>query len=129
MITDDIGIWNNLGSIQTQIRTWVKIPTTSTSQNETFRAYFECDDWDKLRAYVLIRARYTTANTDQVCIPIRVFPSLVPVVFEIPMLREFADRSIYFRNLEVYKVNRRRPKLVGITLDVNLQIRIEELWG
>lgn len=129
MITDDIGIWNDLGNIEVLPKLWLKLPITSTSANDTFRAYFQCSNWSNLRSYVLIRPRYSTQNSDQVGLPVRVYPSPIPVVFEIPILKELADRSIFFRDLEVYKVNRYKIKTVGISGDTQIVIRIEELWG
>jgi hypothetical protein len=127
--TDDIGVWNNLGTIQAQKKLWVKFPTTATGANATLRASFLCSDWDKLSSYVLIRPRYTTANTDATGEATRIYPALTPVIIEMPIPSDFQERSIYFRHFEVYKVSYRRTRLVGVTPDANLQVRLEELWG
>lgn len=127
--SDDIGVWNNLGTIRAEPKTWIKFPTTATGANATFRAAFICSDWDKLSSYVLFRPHYQTANSDQIGTSIRIYPNQQPSIFELPIPQDLQDRSIYFRNIEVYKVRYRRTRLVGITLDANLDIKLEELWG
>lgn len=127
--SDDIGVWNNLGTVQAQLKTWLKFPVTATGANATFRATFICSNWDKLSSYVLFRPRYQTANSDQVGTSIRIYPNQQPSIFEIPIPQDLQDRSIYFRDIEVYKVRYCRSRLVGITLDANLDIKLEELWG
>ncbi len=129
MITDDIGIWSSLGVIQPQRKQWLKLPVTATGGNNTFRLFCECSDWSKLAAYLLVRSRYTTSNTDQVGLPIRISPSPIPVIFELRMPEELLERSVYFRDLEIYRVNTARLNYMGTNINASLQIRIEELWG
>lgn len=127
--TDDIGVWNDLGMVQALKKLWVKFPITATGANATLRASFLCSDWSKLSSYILIRPRYTTSNSDATGEATRIYPATTPVIFEMPIPADFQERSVYFRDFEVYKVSRRRPRLVGITPDANLQVRLEELWG
>ncbi|MBW4644759.1 MAG: hypothetical protein KME23_17650 [Goleter apudmare HA4340-LM2] len=127
--TDDIGVWNNLGTIQTVKKQWIKFPVTATGANSTLRASFICNDWNKLSSYVLIRPRYNTANSDQTGNAVRLYPATTPVIVELPIPLDLQERSVYFRDFEVYKVGRRRSRLVGVTPDANLQIKLEELWG
>ncbi|WGV25967.1 hypothetical protein [Halotia branconii] len=127
--TDDIGVWNDLGTVQAEKKLWVKFPTTATGANATLRASFLCSDWDKLSSYVLIRPRYTTASSDATGETAKIYPATIPVIIEMPIPADFQERSVYFRDFEVYKVSRRRTRLVGITPDANLQVRLEELWG
>ncbi|MBE9208837.1 hypothetical protein IQ244_20280 [Nostoc sp. LEGE 06077] len=127
--SDDIGVWNNLGTIRAEPKIWIKFPTTATGANATFRATFICSNWDKLSSYVLFRPKYQTANSDQIGTAIRIYPEQVSSIFEIPIPQDLQDRSVYFRDIEVYKVRWRRVRSVGITLDANLDIKLEELWG
>lgn len=127
--TDDIGVWNNLGTVQAEKKQWLKFPLTATGANATIRASFFCSDWTKLSSYILIRPRYNTANSDQTGNAIRIYPQSTPVIFEVPIPQDLQDRSVYFRDFEVYKVSRRRQRYVGITPDANLQVKLEELWG
>lgn len=127
--TDDIGVWNNLGTVQAEKKLWVKFPQTATGANATLRASFLCSDWNKLSSYILIRPRYTTANSDATGETVRIYPATTPAVFEMPIPADFLERSVYFRDFEVYKVSRRRTRLVGVTSDAVLQVQLEELWG
>ncbi|QSJ17684.1 hypothetical protein JYQ62_02055 [Nostoc sp. UHCC 0702] len=127
--TDDIGVWNDLGTVQAVKKLWVKFPVTATGANATLRASFLCDNWTKFSSYILIRPRYSTANSDQTGEAVRIYPAATPVVFQSPIPADFQERSVYFRNFEVYKVGWRRTRLIGITPDANLQVRLEELWG
>jgi hypothetical protein len=128
-ITDDIGIWNDLGTVQAEKKQWIKFPMTATGANATIRASFVCSDWTKLSSHILLRPRYKTANSDQTGSAVRIYPSQTPVVIEIPIPQDFQERSIYFRDFEVYKVSRRRARLVGVTPDAILQVKLQELWG
>jgi hypothetical protein len=126
--TDDIGVWNDLGTVQAIKKQWIKLPLTATGANATVRASFICSDWSKLSSYVLIRPRYKTANSDQTGNAIRIYPAQTPVIFESPIPQDLQDRSVYFRDFEIYKVGRYR-RYIGITPDANLQVKLEELWG
>jgi hypothetical protein len=126
---DDIGVWNDLGTVQAEKKLWLKFPQTATGANATLRASFLCSDWNKLSSYILIRPRYTTANSDATGAAFRIYPATTPVIFEMLIPKDFQERSVYFRDFEVYKVSRRRTRLVGVTPDANLQVRLEELWG
>lgn len=128
-ITDDIGVWNNLGTVEAVKKQWIKFPVTATGANATIRASFICSDWNKLSSYILLRPRYQTANSDQTGNTVRIYPSPTPVLIEMPIPQDLQERSVYFRDFEVYKVSRRRPRYIGITPDANLQIKLEELWG
>ncbi|MBD2365182.1 hypothetical protein H6G36_29195 [Anabaena minutissima FACHB-250] len=127
--TDDIGVWNDLGVIVAQKKQWLKFPTTATGANATIRVSFLCSDWNKLSSYILIRPRYQTANSDQTGNAIRIYPATTPVLFESPIPSDLQERSVYFRDFEVYKVGYRRPRYIGITPDAILEVRLEELWG
>ncbi|MBG1267747.1 hypothetical protein [Nostoc sp. WHI] len=128
-MTDDIGVWNDLGTVQAEKKVWLKFPQTATGANATIRVSFQCSDWSKLSSYILIRPRYTTANSDATGASARIYPATTPVICEMHIPADFQERSVYFRNFEVYKVSRRRPRFVGITPDAILQVRLEELWG
>jgi hypothetical protein len=127
--SDDIGVWNNLGTVRAEVKTWLKFPVTATGGNATFRATFTCSNWDNLSSNVLFRPRYVTAGTDSVGQSIRIYPNKEPSIFELPIPQDLQERNVYFRSIEVYKIRWRRTKLVGITIDANLDIKLEELWG
>ncbi|ULP73106.1 hypothetical protein BDGGKGIB_02759 [Nodularia sphaerocarpa UHCC 0038] len=127
-ITDDIGIWNDLGTVRAERREWHKLPNTSVGGNPTIRISFICSDWEALSSYILIRPLYKTANSEQVGQATRIFPRPIPEIVEIPIPNDLLARFINFRDFEVYKVGR-RLRTVGITPDANLDVRGEELWG
>jgi hypothetical protein len=127
--TDDIGVWNNLGTVQAEKKLWTKFPMTATGANATIRASFICSDWSKLSSYILLRPRYKTSNSDQTGNTVRIYPSQTPVIVEMPIPQDLQERSVYFRDFEVYKVSRRRTRYIGITPDAILQVKLEELWG
>lgn len=127
--SDDIGVWNNLGSVQPTYRTWTKFPVTANGANATIRASFNSASWDKLNSYILIRPRYSTSNSDQVGQAVRIYPAQdIKNVVEIPIPLDFQERSVYFRDFEVKKVLRWRRR-IGVTPDADLTITLEELWG
>ncbi len=127
--TDDIGVWNNLGSVKPKYQEWLKFPITATGANTAIRVSCSCPSWDKLNSYILIRPRYSTANSDQVGQAVRIYPTEnTKNVVEIPIPIDFQDRSVYFRDFEVKKVLRWRRR-IGVTPDADLTITLEELWG
>jgi hypothetical protein len=126
-ITDDIGVWNDLGTI-TATQNWTKFPITATGANATLRLSFFCSDWSKLNSYLLIRPRYQTANSNQQGTALRLYLEQTSSILELPIPRDFQERSIYFRSFEVKKVLRWRRK-IGVTPDAILQVKLEELWG
>jgi hypothetical protein len=126
--TDDIGVWQLLGTITPKQKEWLKFPTTATGANATLRATYICSDWSKLNSYLLIRPRYQTFNSNQVGQAIRIYPEPLGNLFEIPIPPDFLERSVYFRDFEVRKVLRWRRR-IGVTPDAILDVKLEELWG
>lgn len=129
MNEDDIGLWNPLGSINVTRYKWLRFSTIATGGNTTFRAYFDATHFQRLPTYFLFRQRFITESSDQVGIPIRVSPSSIPVVFELKIPEELAERGVYHRHIEVYRVVTRRSKYVGLTTDMEIIVMLEELWG
>ena len=127
-ITDDIGVWNNLGTVAPTTDKWLKFPTTATGANATLRVSYVCADWTKLNSYILIRPQYQTSNSLANGTAIRLYPENVSTIIELPIPQDLQDRSVYFRNFEVKKVLRWRRK-IGITPDSKLDVKLEELWG
>ncbi|OKH47298.1 hypothetical protein NIES2101_23965 [Calothrix sp. HK-06] len=127
-ITDDIGVWFNLGAINVT-QNWIKFPNTATGANATIRLSFNSPSWNKLNSYILIRPRYKTSNSDQVGQAQRVYPvQNLKIVLQVPIPEDFQERSIYFRDFEVKKVLRYRRR-IGYTPDAELNVTLEELWG
>ncbi|MBW4479680.1 MAG: hypothetical protein KME54_23245 [Tolypothrix brevis GSE-NOS-MK-07-07A] len=127
-ITDDIGVWNLLGSVIPVWNAWIKFPNTATGANATLRLSYLCADWKKVNSYILVRPRYQTSNTIAHGIAVKVYPQTIPDLIEIPIPQDLQDRSIYFRDFEIKKVSKWRRK-VGITPDVDIDVKLEELWG
>ncbi len=125
---DDIGIWNNLGTITPTLNQWVKFPTTATGANATLRVTYICNDFSKVNSYCWIRSRYQTSNSNQVSKAIRLYPTSDKQLIEVPIPQDLQDRSIYFRDFEVKKVIKYR-RYIGTTPDIVWQIKLEELWG
>lgn len=126
---DDIALWNSLGAVNAVRYQWLKFPITATAGNATFRAYFDTNVFQKFQSYLLFRQRFTTESSDQVGLSIRVSVSPIPVIFDLKIPQELADRGIYRRDIEVYRVVTRRPKYSGIITDPQLTIILQELWG
>jgi hypothetical protein len=126
--TDDIGVWNLLGSVIPAWNAWIKFPNTATGANATLRLTCLCPDWKKLNSYLLIRPRYQTSNTLAHGIVTKIYPEVMPTLIEVPIPQDLQDRSIYFRHFEIKKVSKWRRR-VGITPDVDIDVKLEELWG
>lgn len=127
-ITDDIGVWNDLGTITPLHKQWLKFPNRATGANATLRITCFCSDWNKVNSWIWLRPRYQTSNSDQVGLSIRIYPKQEKQLVEIPIPVDLQERSVYFRDFEVYK-NLRWRRYIGYTPDVNWQIKLEELWG
>ncbi|GAX43445.1 hypothetical protein NIES4075_44580 [Tolypothrix sp. NIES-4075] len=127
-ITDDIGVWNLLGSVIPVWNNWLKFPNTATGTNATLRLSYLCPDWKKLNSYLLLRPRYQTSNTLSIGIVVKIYPEIIPNLIEVPIPQDLQDRSIYFRDFEIKKVSKWRRR-VGITPDVDISVKLEELWG
>lgn len=125
---DDIGIWNDLGTLTPGAENWVKFPVLATGANDTVRITFSSENFSKINSFVWLRPRYQTANSDQVGQAIRVYPKPEKQVLEVPISQDFRDRSIYFRAFEIKKQLKFR-RYVGTTLDINYMMKLEELWG
>lgn len=128
-ITDDIGVWNDLGTLQpTTLNEWVKFPSTAVGGNATLRVTFFCTDFSKVRSSCWFRPNYKTANTDQVGRAIRLYPKPERILLDIPVPEELQERSVFFRDFQLLKTLRLR-KRPGITPDIPWSIKLEELWG
>lgn len=127
-ITDDIGVWNDLGTLDPVIYEWTKFPVTAVGGNATIRASFFCSEWNKINNWCLLRAKYTTAQTAQVSPAIRVYPSQIPRILEFPIPQDLMDRNIFFRDFEVIRKTR-YIRYIGRLPGANWQIKLEELWG
>jgi hypothetical protein len=127
-ITDDIGVWNDLGTITPSCTDWIKFPNTATGANATLRATYFCSDFSKVKSWCWLRARYRTGDSDQVSQSIRLYPKADKQLIEFPIPQDLQDRSVYFRDFEVRKFLKLR-RSVGITPDIIWQIKLEELWG
>ena len=127
--SDAIGNWHSLGNLHPVERQWLKFPVTATGSNSTFRAVFLCDNWAKMSSYCLFRSRYTLQGTDQTAAEIkRVYPAATPVIFQLPIAQELLDRSIYLRDIEIYKTRFRRSRVVGVSPDSIIEVQLQELW-
>lgn len=127
-ITDDIGVWNDLGLVTPNRSNWVKFPITATGANATFRVSCLCSDWNKINSFAWLRARYQTSNSNQVSQSIRIYPHLDSQLIEFPIPQDLQDRSIYFRDFEVKKALKYR-RYIGLSPDINWQMKLEEIWG
>lgn len=129
--SDDIGVWNDLGSVVPSLYDWLKFPTISNGAHNTFRLKITCPQPQKINSYILLRSRFTTANSDQVEEAKRIYPkshTQEKLLFRIPLNQELMDRTIYLRSIEIKKVYV-RTKYLGITTDVDYSVYLEELWG
>ncbi len=127
-ITDDIGVWNNLGTITPTSSNWIKFPNTATGANATLRVTYFCDDFSKVKSWCYLRARYQTADSNQVSQSIRLYPKTDKQLIQFPIPQDLQDRSVYFRDFEIKKFLKVR-RSVGTTKDIIWQIQLEELWG
>lgn len=127
--SDSIGNWRSLGNLHPIERQWKKFPLTATGGNATFRAIFLCDNWNKVSSYCLFRARYTIEGSDQVSGETkRIYPTITPTIFQLPIPQELLDRSIYLRDIEIYKNRFRRARVIGISPDEIIEVQLQELW-
>ncbi len=127
-IQDDIGIWNDLGSVSPISTNWIKFPVVATGANDTLRITFSSQDFSKITSFVWLRPRYQTADSDQVGKAIRIYPSAEKQIVELPIPQDFRDRSVYFRAFEIKKQLKYR-KYIGTTPDISYLMKLEELWG
>jgi hypothetical protein len=125
---DDIGIWNDLGTLTPNATNWVKYPVVATGANDTIRITFSSSNFSKINSLVWLRPRYQTADSDQVGQAIRIYPKPEKQVVQVPIPQDFRDRSVYFRAFEIKKQLKYR-KYIGITPDTNYMMKLEELWG
>lgn len=125
---DDVGIWNELGSVVPDSKDWLKFPIVATGANATIRVWFESQDFEKVKSFIWLRSRYQTSNSDQVSQSIRVYPQTGKQIIQVPIPQDLQDRSIYFRAFEIKKQLRYR-KYIGTTNDVDYLVYSEELWG
>lgn len=126
--TDDIGVWNNLGTLTPVPDQWIKFPVISNGANALFRVTFFALNFAKVRSYLLLRESYSTAQTSQVTEARRVYVRQEQQLLEIPVPKDLFDRTIYLRYLEAKKVYF-RPRGLGITYDLDWQVKLEEIWG
>lgn len=125
---DDIGIWNDLGTVTPNHTTWSKFPNTATGANATLRIICICSDWSKVNSFVWLRARYQTSDSNQVSQSVRIYPHQDNQIIQFPIPQDLQDRSVYFRDFEIKK-NLRWRKYIGLTPDITWQMKLEELWG
>lgn len=126
-VTDDFGVWNQLGIIVPQWNEWVKFPVISNGANSVFRATAIWPNFDEVRGWVWVRSNYGTSSGEIVSQAIRYYPKPEPQILDLPIPKDLFDRSIYLRHIEVKKLLRLRK--LGRTPEVNWQMKLEELWG
>lgn len=124
---DDVAVWKNLGTLTPEFLTWKKFQETSTGGNSIFRVKFICTDFSKIRSFCWLRARFQTAQTNQVEQAIRIYPKPENMIFEIPVPKDLFDRNIYFRDFEIIKGRKYRGK--GTITEPAYQVQLEEIWG
>lgn len=123
--TDSIGVWNDLGSVEPQYRQWVKFPITATGGSDTLQINYTSPSWNKLNSYILIRPIYVQSIVGSAR---RVYPDQNGNLIEIPIPEDLRLRFVDFRSFEIKKVLRWR-RGIGVTLDANYVVKLEELWG
>lgn len=126
-IQDEIGVWNQLGTVTALPATWLKFPVISNGANGLFRATFTCSSFPRIHSYALIRSEFFTARTSQFTQALRVYPKPEIQTFEMPVPKDLMARNIYLRHIEVMKVFS-RTKYVGVTSDIEWQLKLEEIW-
>lgn len=129
-ISDDLGVWNQLGSLQPILQDWLEFPVVSDGAKNTFRLEVVSLDPENINSYLLIRSRFQSSLTNQVEQSIRIYPKShleEKLLFQLPLNRDLFENSVFTRKIEVRKVYI-RTRYLGITMDTNYTIRLEELW-
>ncbi|UYD38978.1 hypothetical protein [Tolypothrix sp. PCC 7601] len=125
-ISDEFGIWRNLGLLSPQDRIWLQFPEQSTSTDSLLRISCFSDYFNRINSYGLIRAKYQLSNTVVFSLETRFFPRADKQLIEIPIPKILITRNIYARYFEVMKIIRYRRR-VGITNNILWDIKLEEL--
>lgn len=128
-VTDDTGIWNQLGGIIPLHDQWIVFPELAVAANATFRVQINCSDFSKINSFCYIRSRYMTQSTNQETLAIRIYPRGHPngkFLLDLPPNGDLLARGVYSRSIEIKKVIRWR-KWYGIVPDINYSISLEEL--
>lgn len=127
--TDSYGLWNDLGTVEPIYDQWVPFPTASNGGNALIRARFLCSDFDKINSYLYFRSRFQSGVTNQVTLATRIYPAAhsdEDLLFELPIPKDFLNRSIKLRAIEVKKILI-SERYVGIHPDIAYDVRLEEL--
>jgi hypothetical protein len=125
-ITDNFGIWNNLGTITPVISAWTKFPNMATGGLDIIRASFIYNESLDINSYIWLRSRFVAENNEVVTQSRKVYPTMDYVILELLIPSEFKQRGNYFRYFELKKV------IYGnryIAPDQKWRIKLEELWG
>lgn len=124
--SDDLSIWNDLGTIEPIYNQWVVFPVQSNGGNAVFRVRWICVDFDQIRSYVWVRSRFQTQQSNQVTQAIRLYPKSDDQIFEMPIPQDLLDRGIRLRSVEVKKYIQ-SLRYVGIVPDIAYSMRLEEI--
>lgn len=123
--TDDIGVWNDLGSVEPRYNQWIKFPNTATGGNNTLQINYISPSWDKLNSYILIRPVYSQSIVGSAK---RIYPAIEGNLIELPIPEDLRLRFADFRDFEIRKFFRWRRR-IGMTPDASYIVKLEELWG
>lgn len=126
--TDDIGVWNELGTVYPRLFEWEKFPVTAVGGNSLLRVRFESDNFSAIRSYGWLRARVNTGGTNQITRAIRLYPKQEIMIVEFPIPQDLQDRSVFFREFELQQVVRLPRRAITIRDEFWLA-KLEELWG
>lgn len=124
-ITDDIGVWNDLGVVSPGTDQWLKFPVTAVGSNSTLRLTFFCNNFPAVKSRLMLRPNYTTASTGDTGKVIWIRPESNRQIIEVPIPKDLFDRSVYFRDFEAKKYLRFNRY---VTYDYDWSVKLEELW-
>jgi hypothetical protein len=125
-ITDDFGVWNDLGTIQPVVGNWIALPETAVGGLDLLRFSFIYPSSADINSYILIRSIYKTGSNALFSKAIKAYPSQDTTILDIPIPKDLKDRDIYFRDIEIRKYIYGYKYLVP---DYQWQVKVEELWG
>lgn len=125
-IIDGFGIWNDLGTVIPTINSWVKFANLAVGGLDTVRAKFIYSANANISSYGLIISVYSADGDSVITKAIKIYVQPEPIVLNIPILSDFKDREIYFRNFEIKKYGYGNK---FVAPDFPWQIKLEELWG
>lgn len=121
---DDLGLWNNLGTIQATIDRWQKPQRQATWERDIFRITFQ-GNLDDVVSFVWIRQEFLEGAVTPAK---RYYPKPEPQLIELPIPADLRANRIGVRSLE-FKQAERYTRSMGWNGFPPIPLKIEELAG